>query len=100
MTDSANPTVSHNADKNRFEAQTTGGLARLDYMEVPGRIVMTHTEVPEEAEGEGVGSALAKAALEYARKEERAVVPLCPFVASYIRRHDEYRSLVLDGFKL
>jgi len=57
-------------------------------------MVLVHTEVPESAEGKGVGSALARAALDHARREDLSVVPRCPFMASYIRRHPEYGDLV------
>ena len=53
-----------------------------------------HTEVDEEREGEGVASALVAAALDAERTAVRPVVPLCPFVRSYIERHTEYADLV------
>ncbi|MEP7028866.1 MAG: GNAT family N-acetyltransferase, partial [Candidatus Eisenbacteria bacterium] len=51
-------------------------------------------EVPEALAGRGVANALARHALEAARARGLHVVPLCPFVASYIRRHDEYADLI------
>jgi predicted GNAT family acetyltransferase len=58
------------------------------------QIIFTHTGVPSALEGRGIGSALAKAGLEYARAQGMAVVPLCPFVRSYIERKPEYQPLV------
>jgi len=57
---------------------------------------LLHTEVPPEHEGQGYGGALAKAALDYARAEKLRVIPTCPFVRAYVKRHPEYAALV-DG---
>ncbi len=62
-------------------------------------IIFTHTEVPGVMEGKGVAGTLIETALDAARAEDYQVVPLCPFVATYIRRHPEYRDLVLPRFR-
>jgi uncharacterized protein len=64
-----------------------------------GRIVFTHTEVSDAVEGRGYGSRLAAAALEGAAAESLEVVPLCPFIASYIERHPDYERLVASDFR-
>lgn len=55
---------------------------------------MTHTEVPAEFEGKGVGGALVKGALEIVRGENLKIVPTCRFVTVYLQRHPEYQELV------
>lgn len=75
-------------------ADVAGGIATAEYARRGDRMILRHTQVPGEAEGSGVGSALARAALGYARAEGLRVVPRCPFMASYIRRHPEYQDLV------
>jgi predicted GNAT family acetyltransferase len=58
-------------------------------------IIFTHTEVRQEYEGKGVGSALVQAGLDAVRTEgSRQVMPLCPFVKMWIERHPDYHSLV------
>ncbi len=57
-------------------------------------IVLTHTVVEPAAEGRGVGSALARTALDRARAEGLGVVPQCEFVAAWIERHPDYSDLV------
>ncbi|MEM1127448.1 MAG: GNAT family N-acetyltransferase [Bacteroidota bacterium] len=93
--------VVHNEKRARFEIEVEGHLAEANYIRTTnGRIVFTHTEVPVALEGQGLAGRLARHVLGYAREEELVVVPLCPFMAAYIRRHPEYRDLVLPGFKL
>lgn len=87
--------VRHEPEAKRFVADVEGGEAELRYLRPVGDVVaFVHTEVPEAAEGGGVGSALAKAALTWARAEGLRVQPLCPFVAAYIERHPEWQGLV------
>ena len=64
------------------------------YRVVDGRLVVTHTEVGEEFEGQGIASAIAEHVLTRVRDEGRSIVPLCPFFAGYIERHPEYEPLV------
>ncbi len=86
--------VVHNENAQRFEVQQDGALAELDYRRAGNQIIFTHTGVPGDLEGRGIGSALAKAGLAYARANGLEVVPLCPFVRSYIERKPEYQDLV------
>ncbi len=86
--------IQNNEAGQQFEANVDGDLAFVEYRRSGNKLVLVHTEVPEALEGRGIGSQLAHAALEYARAQHLGVVPLCPFVASYIRRHPEYQDLV------
>ncbi len=86
--------VHNNREANRFEVKKDGELAELDYQLQDDRIIFTHTGVPDSLEGQGIGGALAKAGLTYAREHNLQVVPLCPFVRSYIERKPEYQDLV------
>jgi predicted GNAT family acetyltransferase len=90
--------VINHRDARRFETRGGDYFALIDYLPAGKNIVFTHTEVPVIFEGQGVGSKMAQTALEYARDEGLKVVPLCPFVAAYIRHHPEYQPLVF-GFE-
>lgn len=90
-------TVTDNKQQSRFELAVDGGTAVLQYMERDGALYLTHTEVPPELEGKGIGSRIVKHALEEARGRGVKVAPWCPFVRAYIERHPEYQSLVLEG---
>ncbi|MEZ5170545.1 MAG: GNAT family N-acetyltransferase [Acidimicrobiia bacterium] len=87
--------VRHNADADRFEVFFDGMLAgRAEYVDRSGRWVFTHTEIDDAYEGKGLGSALAKGALDEVRRRGDRVVALCPFLRGWIDRHDEYGDLV------
>jgi len=60
---------------------------------------MMHTEVPDAIEGRGVGSALARTALNDARANGLTVVPSCPFVSAYIKRHPAYLDIVDAAYR-
>lgn len=87
--------VTNNQRAHRYEAWIDGVLAHIQYNRTGDRITFLHTEVPPALEGRGIGSTLARAALEDARARGLEVVPLCPFVSAYIRRHAEYLPLVV-----
>ena len=86
--------ITNNAAAGQFEARAGDRVAVLRYRRSPDRIVFVHTEVPEGLRGHGVADQLAHAGLEFARAEKLNVIPLCPFVATYIRRHPEFEPLV------
>ncbi|HEU4643267.1 MAG TPA: GNAT family N-acetyltransferase [Gemmatimonadaceae bacterium] len=86
--------VIDNSAERQFEIHDGERPATLSYSVHGGDLYLIHTEVPKPLEGRGYASALAQAALEHARREHMRVVPRCPFVRAYIRRHPEYSSLV------
>ena len=67
----------------------------MTYRAGPGRVVLVHTETAPEFEGRGIASRLAQAALDDIRGRGLKVVPACPFVSSWIRRHPEYQAMVI-----
>jgi predicted GNAT family acetyltransferase len=88
-------TVQDNPAELRYEARADGELiGEIRYRSKPGLVVLVHTEVAPSAEGTGVGSLLVEQALDDIRKRGLHVVPLCPFVGAYIRRHPDYADLV------
>ena len=67
-----------------------------EYQRDAGTLTVMHTEVPTELNGKGIGSALVRGLLDIARTEKLKVVPRCPFMAAFIKRHPEYADLVAD----
>lgn len=88
--------IDHPAQQ-RFEAVVDGHMGRLDYARRGGTIVMEHVVVPEAVQGRGVAAALTQAAFDAARSEGLRVVPRCPYVVAWLRKHPQYADLVDAG---
>jgi|SRR5579859_4985923 len=93
------PSVHDNPTEKRYEVQRDGLTAFVEYRREGERIIFTHTEVPPPLEGHGLASLLAAAALEDARSQGLTVIPLCPFVSAYIRRHREFLHIVEPAYR-
>ncbi len=87
-------TVVDRKERRRFELDEGGGTAFVTYVLEGATINFTHTIVPEELEGRGVGSRLVKGALDEARERSLQVVPTCSFVRHFIDTHEDYQDLV------
>ena len=82
-------------ERSRYEASVDGVLAgHADYRDVDGVRVFVHTEVSDDYEGQGVGSELAREALDDVRASGRTLEPRCPFIRAWIGRHPDYADLV------
>jgi predicted GNAT family acetyltransferase len=89
--------VSDNAQQRRYEVHVDGRLAGFAaYRPRPEAVVFTHTEIFDGYEGRGLGSTLARGALDDVRAKGARVRPQCPFIAGYIARHPAYQELVVD----
>jgi predicted GNAT family acetyltransferase len=88
-------TVVENADERRYEARVGSEVVGfLEYrLAQDGRMMLLHTEVDPSVEGEGVGSQLVAWVLDDIRRRGLGMVPYCPFVRAYVRRHPEYSDL-------
>lgn len=83
--------ISDNPAARRFEAWSGGVLAGFaEYQLTDELVVFTHTEVEPAFEGQGVGSAIARFALDQLRGAHRKALPVCPFIKGWIQRHPEY----------
>ena len=82
-------------DRRRYEA-TSGSdvVAAVYYRLGEGVIEFTHTETVPAVEGKGVASRLVRYALDDVRARGLAVLPYCPYVRGWVKRHPEYVDLV------
>ncbi len=86
--------ISHNEAFKRFETSIDDNTGYISYQEHGDTLVYDHTIVPQALGGKGVGSALVKHALDYAREHNKKVDPQCSFVSAYINKHADYQDLV------
>ena len=92
-------TVRDNPEKHRFEIDLGDSTAVAEYIVTPTKIIFSHTEVPPQHEGKGIGSTLIRAALDNARTRGLKVIPTCPFFASYMKRHPETHDLLDASYR-
>jgi predicted GNAT family acetyltransferase len=87
--------VADDRDRHRYVAQVDGAPAGLLAYQLADNVAISlvHTQVDPAYEGHGVGSALARYALDDARRHGWAVRVLCPFVTSWLERHPDYDDL-------
>jgi len=89
--------VVDNPAEQRYELRVDGAVSgQIRYRLRPGRVVLVHTDVAPELEGQGLGSELIAGALADIRARGLRVVPVCPFVRGYIERHPEVADLVAE----
>ena len=92
--------ISDATERNRFIATLDGEQAGfIVYRLRPGLLALIHTEVEDRFEGRGLGGRLARFALDQARAEGLAVLPFCPFVNEWMKRHPEYVDLVPAAYR-
>jgi predicted GNAT family acetyltransferase len=100
VTEDARIVVADAPERKRFEVTVDDELAGfLVYRSRKGLLALIHTEVEERFEGRGLGGRLARFALDHARERGLAVLPFCPFVNEWIKRHPDYVDLVPAAYR-
>ncbi len=88
----------NNTEAKQYEFEIGDRIAKIEYIKSNnGEIYLTHTEVPTELEGGGIGTQLVEKSLEDIDEKGLRLVPLCPFVVGYIRKNPEWRRIVMKG---
>lgn len=91
--------VNHN--KNRFEFHIDNHIAFIDYSLTSENVMhLTHTEVPKELEGKGIGKNIVEKSLCHIKEQNYTVAPKCPFIVTYLNKHPEWRSILADGYSV
>lgn len=87
----------NNKEQHNFELWIEGKRSFIDYGIEGEKIFLFHTEVPGELEGRGVAAALVEKTLRYIEEHGLKLIPLCPYVQSFLKRHQEWQRLVSDN---
>jgi predicted GNAT family acetyltransferase len=82
-------------ENHRYVAEDDDAIVGVTvYHMAGGRHIFVHTEIDPTYTGKGVGSALARYALDDVKSKGGSIVPLCPFIAGWIEQHSEYGALI------
>ncbi|RAJ05299.1 hypothetical protein LX64_02456 [Chitinophaga skermanii] len=92
--------VTDNELAHQFEMKVNGQIAKIEYMMSGERMFLTHTEVPVSLEGQGVAAHMVEKVLQIIDERKLKLVPLCPYVASYLRKHPEWKRLLAHGIRI
>jgi uncharacterized protein len=91
----AAPAVTDNPASSRYELHVGGELAGIVAYQLRDTVIsLLHTEIEPAFQGAHLAGHLARFALDDARQRGLAVLPFCPYVSSWIKKHPEYADLV------
>jgi len=82
---------------HRLELEIEGSIAFIEYKLIDEMLFLIQTEVPAELKGKGAASAIVQKALEYAKVNNYKIVPICPLVQSYLKKHKEWNDIVAQN---
>ena len=91
------PVVSDNPAASRYELRVgteLAGFVEYKLRQQDTVISLVHTEVLPAFQGEGLATHLARYSLDDARERGLSVLPFCPYINSWIKKHPEYTDLV------
>lgn len=90
--------VLHKETVHRFELTVDDAIAYIEYkVKKPNVFAFVHTLVPEAHEGKGIASQLTKGAFEWCKEHGVQIIPVCPFIVTFVKRHPEWNTLIYEG---
>lgn len=88
-----------NEDKSRFEIVVDGLYAFVEYeVDEDGLVALVHTEADPGLAGKGAAAAVVEKTLLQLEKEGKQILPYCPYVFAYIKKHPEWKRMVHPSF--
>lgn len=88
-----------NEEKKRFEIELNNHFAFIDYKETSHQISLIHTEADPELAGTGAAAAVVEKTLIYIEESGKKLLPFCPYVFAYIKKHPEWKRIVSERFE-
>lgn len=90
--------VRHDEDQQRYVLEINGqDLGFAQYHEEGERQVFTHTEIDDSLAGQGMGGILVRKSLDDARRRGKRIVPVCEFIAAYVKKHPDWNDIVEES---
>ena len=87
-----------NEEKKRFEIEVDGHFAFINFGEVGDQIALVHTEAEPELGGTGAAAAVVEKTLMWIEENHKSLLPFCPYVFAFIKRHPEWKRVVDPKF--
>lgn len=84
----------NNEVAKRFEMSVGEHKAIIEYKQNPHTMVLLHTEVPQQLEGKGAATAIIEKVLKLVETNQQKLIPVCPFVVAYVKRHPEWNRIL------
>lgn len=91
------PLVKNDA-KKRFEIEVNGHFAFINFTEMRQQIALVHTETEPELAGTGAAIAVVEKTLHWIEQNNKTLLPFCPYVFAYIKKHPEWKRIVDTSF--
>jgi len=88
-----------NEDKKRFEIESDGHFAFINYKETSQQIALIHTEAEPELAGTGAAAAVLEKTLKYIQESGKKLLPYCPYVFAFIKKNQEWKRIVDQRFE-
>lgn len=87
--------ILHVPEKHRYEIRDGDQVAGLTQYRLPddGHVDFIHTETSSDYEGQGMAARVVEFALDDVRAQNKRIIPHCPYVAGFIRKHPEYEDI-------
>lgn len=82
--------VVHDPERNRFEVKEDGLTAYVEYEQTEDSLDILHTIVPGQLEGQGIASAMVRAAYDYARTHGLKPLATCSYAVAWLQKHPGY----------
>lgn len=84
----------NNESENSFQVNVDGAVAFINYLKRGNSYYLIHTEVPEALQGRGIAGALVEKTLKHLEAGGFKMMPYCPYIQSYLKRHPEWNRMV------
>lgn len=95
QTDKTGAPTTVTAEPEQYTIEVDGKkVGKAEFSDRGEKRVFTHTEVDKDYEGRGLATILIGQALQETRDAGLRIVPKCPMVAAYVKKHDEYSDIV------
>lgn len=93
------PDIRDDRAAHRYSLDIDGQTAVVIYNAVAGGLLITETIVPQNLEGRGVASRMARHVLADARERGLRILPTCPFFARFVQKHPEHADIIDPSYR-